>query len=165
MAGINKTAFPSRVGKIWLGVKQVLGLACVLVLFALIGLICADVVARYVINSPIRGAFELTEILLATLIFLALPLTTQAGEHIEVELIEGLKSKLLNSVAAVVSVLCTTGVFLVLAVELWQHAARLAERGQVTNSLELPISMIGYLAAASCASSALLLMLTATRRL
>ena len=60
---------------------------------ALIGLTCVDVVARYAFNSPVNGAYELTELLLASLIFLALPLTTAAGEHIEVELLDGLQEQ------------------------------------------------------------------------
>ncbi len=156
---------PSRIGKIWLGAKMLLGLACVLVLVSLIGLTCVDVVARYAFNSPVTGAYELTEILLATLIFLALPLTTQAKEHIEVELLDGMKNRFLASVSSVVATVSVAGVFSVISYELWLHAQKLAERGQVTDSLELPVAMVGFLAAASCAASALLIILTETRRL
>ena len=156
---------PSRIGRIWLGAKMLLGLACVLVLVSLIGLTCVDVVARYAFNSPVTGAYELTEILLATLIFLALPLTTQAKEHIEVELLDGMKNRFLASVSSVVATVSVAGVFSVISYELWLHAQKLAERGQVTDSLELPVAMVGFLAAASCAASALLIILTETRRL
>ncbi|MTI45290.1 TRAP-type C4-dicarboxylate transport system permease small subunit [Roseibium hamelinense] len=153
---------PSR---LWLGVKTILGLACVIVLFALMGLICVDVVARYFFNSPIRGAYELTEIFLAVLIFLALPLTTQARGHIEVELLNGLKSRFLDSLATVVAALSTIGVFAILSYVVWEHAEKLASRGTVTNSLELPLATIGYLAALSCALSAVLFFLQSLRRI
>ena len=81
---------PRRIDTIRRGAGFLLGLACLCVLAGLIGLTCVDVVARYAFNSPVNGAYELTELLLATLIFLALPLTTAAGEHIEVELLDGL---------------------------------------------------------------------------
>lgn len=156
---------PSRIATIWLGIKRILGLGCILVLFSLIGLTCVDVVARYAFNSPVRGAYELTEMLLATLIFLALPLTTQAKEHIEVELLDGMKSRFLKSLSSVIATISVATVFSVISYEVWLHTLKLAERGQVTDSLELPVAMVGFLAAVSCAASAILIVLTETRRL
>lgn len=132
---------------------NVLGMACLLVLFGLIGLTCVDVVARYVFNSPVAGAYELTELLLATLIFLALPLTTAAGEHIEVELLDGMKSRVLKRLGTLIAGVCTVGVFALVAVELVAHAEKLQRREQVTDSLEIPIHYIGWLGTASFAIS------------
>lgn len=151
------TTRPSRLASIWLGIKQTLGLACVLVLFALIGLICVDVVARYVFNRPVAGAYELTELMLATLIFLALPLTTQAREHIEVELLEGVRNRAFRSFSALAATAATALVFVTIAYQIWHHALRLQRYGQVTDSLEIPIYLIGFLGAASCLLSALVL--------
>ncbi len=135
--------------------NSLLGSACLLVLFALIGLTCVDVVARYVFNSPVAGAYELTELLLATLIFLALPLTTLAGEHIEVELLDGMKSRLLKRFGTMIAAVCTIGVFAFIAIELVEHAEKLQRREQVTDSLEIPLFIIGWLGAASFTVSAI----------
>lgn len=47
-----------------------------------------DVVARYVFNRPIRGAFEVTELLLLVLIFAGLPLVSYADEHVTMDFID-----------------------------------------------------------------------------
>ena len=49
-----------------------------------------DVVARYVFNRPIRGAFEVTELLLLVLIFAGLPLVSYADEHAVMDFIDRL---------------------------------------------------------------------------
>lgn len=149
------TRAPGRIAKIRRGAAFLLGLACLLVLAALIGLTCVDVIARYAFNRPVTGAYELTEILLATLIFLALPLTTAAGEHIEVELLDGLKSAFLKRLGTCAAALCTTGVFAVIAYKMLDHADKLARRGRVTDSLEIPLALVGWLGAASFGLSAL----------
>jgi len=159
-----QTEAPGRIARIRRGAAFLLGLACLCVLAALIGLTCIDVVARYAFNSPVTGAYELTEILLATLIFLALPLTTAAGEHIEVELLDGLKSSLLKRMGTIAAAVCTVGVFGAIALEMADHAEKLARRGRVTDSLEIPLSLVGWLGALSFATSALAALVFFTKR-
>jgi len=48
---------------------------------------CVDVVGRYLFNHPFAGAYELTQVLLGALVFVALPLTTGKGGHVEVDLL------------------------------------------------------------------------------
>lgn len=142
---------------------RTLGLLCGLLLTSLIALTCTDVVTRYWFNAPVNGAFELTELLLAALIFAALPLTTAAGQHVEVDLLAGLASRparrVMNGLAALVS-----GV--VLAVIAWRltlHGLRLFDDGAVTNSLALPLAPVAWLAALSCAASAVIALLRGFR--
>ncbi|WP_269581089.1 TRAP transporter small permease [Roseibium sp. Sym1] len=158
------TNAPGRIARIRRGAAFLLGLACLLVLAALIGLTCVDVIARYAFNSPVTGAYELTEILLATLIFLALPLTTAAGEHIEVELLDGMKSSILKRLGTMAAAICTIGVFAVIALEMADHAGKLARRGRVTDSLEIPLSLVGWLGAVSFGLSALAALYFFTKR-
>ena len=66
----------------------VLGIAASALLFALMSLTFVDVLARYVFNRPIRGAFEVTELLLLVLIFAGLPLVSHADEHVTMDFIE-----------------------------------------------------------------------------
>jgi TRAP-type C4-dicarboxylate transport system permease small subunit len=63
----------------------VLGIAASAILFAMMTLTFVDVVARYVFNRPISGAFEVTELLLLVLIFAGLPLVSHADEHVTME--------------------------------------------------------------------------------
>lgn len=57
---------------------------------AMMLLTVVDVVARYVFNRPLRGAFEVTELLLVVLIFAGLPLVSYAGEHAVMDFIDRL---------------------------------------------------------------------------
>ena len=50
----------------------------------------ADVVARYLFNRPLRGAFEVTELMLLVLIFAGLPLVSFADEHAVMDFIDRL---------------------------------------------------------------------------
>ena len=49
-----------------------------------------DVVARYVFSRPLRGAFEVTELMLLVLIFAGLPLVSFADEHAVMDFVDRL---------------------------------------------------------------------------
>ena len=57
-----------------------------LLIALMIGVTCIDVIGRYLLDRPFGGAYELTQILLAAQVFVALPLTTADGGHVEVDL-------------------------------------------------------------------------------
>jgi TRAP-type C4-dicarboxylate transport system permease small subunit len=71
-------------------VEAPLGVAASAILFAMMGLTFVDVVARYVFSRPIRGAFEVTELLLLVLIFAGLPLVSYADQHVTMDFIDRL---------------------------------------------------------------------------
>src|SRR5262245_10266467 len=68
----------------------VLGIAASALLMGMMLLTFADVVARYLLNRPIRGAFEVTELALLVLIFAGLPLVSHADEHVTMDFIDRL---------------------------------------------------------------------------
>ena len=61
--------------KAWFDVA--LGAAASLLLLVMMLLTFADVLGRYVFNTPLRGAFEITELALLSLIFAGLPLVSR----------------------------------------------------------------------------------------
>jgi TRAP-type C4-dicarboxylate transport system permease small subunit len=65
-----------------------LGVVASAVLFAMMGLTVVDVVARYLFNRPLRGAFEVTELMLLVLIFAGLPLVSFSDEHATMDFID-----------------------------------------------------------------------------
>ena len=71
-------------------VEGLLGVAASLILLAMMLLTFVDVVARYVLNRPVRGAFEVTELLLLVLIFAGLPLVSFTNEHALMDFIDRL---------------------------------------------------------------------------
>ena len=71
-------------------VEVILGAAASAILLALMLLTFVDVVARYGFNRPVRGAFEITELMLVVLIFAGLPLVSYADEHALMDFIDRL---------------------------------------------------------------------------
>jgi TRAP-type C4-dicarboxylate transport system permease small subunit len=67
-----------------------LGAGASAVLLAMMVLTVVDVVARYVFSRPLRGAFEVTELMLVVLIFAGLPLVSFADEHAVMDFVDRL---------------------------------------------------------------------------
>ena len=73
----------SAAARAWL--ERALGLIAGAVLFVMMMLTTVDVFGRYVLNKPVAGAFEVTEMMLAALIYCGLPLVSQRREHIVID--------------------------------------------------------------------------------
>src|SRR3990170_7338869 len=57
------------------------------VLLGLMGLVAFDVVMRYVLRIPFLGAYEMTEIAMALVVFLGLPYCAATGGHVAVDVL------------------------------------------------------------------------------
>jgi TRAP-type C4-dicarboxylate transport system permease small subunit len=71
-------------------VELLLGAGASAILMAMMLLTVVDVVARYAFNRPLRGAFEITELMLVVLIFAGLPLVSFTDEHAVMDFIDRL---------------------------------------------------------------------------
>lgn len=127
----------------WLGL--VLGATSATVLFLMMMITAVDVVGRYVFNKPLNGAFEITEMMLAALIYCGLPLVSQRREHIVIDTFDSLMSprvkRALDMLAEVVCSLILGGIGWLI----FRRAARVAEYGDTTNVLRLPLAPVAYL--------------------
>ena len=106
-------------------------------LTAMMLLTVADVTARAILGVPIRGTFELIELLLTGTFFVALPATFLRDDNIVVSLVDDLAPRRVPVLARFAAVLS----FAVLAAMTWQGmiAARDAyEFNDVTADLGLP---------------------------
>jgi len=75
--------------KPWLGrIERGVGLLLVLLLSAMVALTFTDVVGRRLFNTPVFGAHDLTEHLMALIIFAGLPLLTARRGHLSVDLFD-----------------------------------------------------------------------------
>src|SRR5213082_2010462 len=123
------TSQPAEVG-VWL--DRALGAAAAVLLFGLMMLTTADVIGRYIFNSPLRGAFEITELLLLVLIFAGLPLASRADEHVTLDFIDmmlGDGGRLL--LRRLIDLFC--GVLILgLAWRVWIKADKIAAYGDTT---------------------------------
>src|SRR5512141_3099317 len=101
---------PKRPWEAW--IDAVLGVAAAAILFVLMLITFADVVARYLFNFPLRGAFEVTELMLLVLIFAGLPLVSHADEHVTMDFIDHmLPETLLRALERAVHALCAAVLF------------------------------------------------------
>ena len=135
-------ASQSSDGGFWL--DRVLGAAAALLLFSLMSLTTVDVVGRYLFNRPLRGAFEITELLLLTLIFAGLPLASRAGEHVTLDFIDmvlGPKGRSL--IPRFVDFLCGL-IILGLAWRVWIKAGKIAAYADTTDVLRVPVAPFVY---------------------
>jgi TRAP-type C4-dicarboxylate transport system permease small subunit len=126
----------------------VLGIAASALLFGMMVLTFFDVVGRYLLNKPIRGAFEITELGLLVLIFAGLPLVSHADEHVTMDFIDRILPEPLVLVwIRVVHALCAAIMFF-LAWQVWLKADRIASYSDTTDVLRITIGPFVYFMAA-----------------
>ena len=129
-------------------VDAVLGIAASALLLAMMLLTFVDVVARYLFNRPIRGAFELTELTLLVLIFAGLPLVSHGDEHVTMDFIDRMLppravAGLIRAVHAIVAAL-----FFFLTWQMLIKANRIAGYGDTTDVLRILVGPFVYFMAA-----------------
>ena len=138
------------------GIERLLRGILALVLFSMMALVFVDVIARYVFNDPIPGAFEITQLLMGLLVFSGLPLASRAGQHITISLMDGLfhgRARVLRR-AAIETL--SGAALLGLAWLLWRDAEKARGWGDYTAFLEIPLHPVLYFIALMSLLAALL---------
>lgn len=133
-------------------------------LFGMMAVTAVDVFGRYLFNSPLQGGYELTQLLMISLVFAALPSVTRRGEHITV----GLFEKMFRGRARVVRDTIIALVVMIgsayLAWRLYILAGRFSGFGDTTATSRIPIAPFAYGGALSmglCAVASLMLTIEA----
>jgi TRAP-type C4-dicarboxylate transport system permease small subunit len=122
-----------------------------MLLFMMMVLTFADVVARYLINWPIRGGFEITELTLLVLIFAGLPLVSHADEHVTMDFIDRLlPPRARDTWIRVMHGICAAIMFF-LAWQVWIKATRIASYSDTTDVLRITLGPFVYFMAAMIA--------------
>ena len=125
-------------------IDAVLGVAASVLLLGMMVLTFADVVARYLLNRPIRGVFEVTELALLVLIFAGLPLVSHADEHVTMDFIDRiLPAALLRALVRVVHAACAALMFF-LTWQVWIKAGKIAGYGDTTDVLRITVGPFVY---------------------
>ncbi|MEM8551245.1 MAG: TRAP transporter small permease [Pseudomonadota bacterium] len=101
-----------------------------------------DVAGRYFFNSPLFGAFEVTEITMGLIVFAALPLAVVRREMIVVSVISDHYPAILRRIVEGVGLLIGAGLFGFMAWRLWVYGERLWRFGEVTLELRVPKGLI-----------------------
>jgi len=133
----------------------VLGIAASILLAGMMVLTFADVVARYLLNRPIRGGFEITELALLVLIFAGLPLVSHADEHVTMDFIDRLlPASWVNAWARMIHAVCAAIMFF-LTWQVWIKAGRIAGYGDTTDVLRILVGPFVYFMVAMIALTGL----------
>lgn len=125
-------------------------------LFALMLLTTADVAGRFFFNSPILGTVELTQLMLAALVFLSLPVVCWREEHVSVDLLDAVFPARLIWLRQLLVNLIVTAALWVMAGRVWALGVRAFEWGDVTEFLRIPVGYLITLIAVMLGLSALL---------
>lgn len=141
----------------WLG-----GVAAIL-LFAMMVLTIVDVVSRYFFNAPILGATELTQIMLASLVFAGLPSVTARNEHVTIDLLDHLIPNNVHRLLGICAHWLSATILAAMAYVVIQHAGKTASSKLQTEILEIPMAPFAYFFGAMCGVASLILVLKVLR--
>lgn len=125
-------------------------------LFAMMLITLVDVTGRGLFDSPLPAAFELTELGMGLIVFLALPLVGLKGRHVVVDLMTSLFKGPLGRLRLIVVQVLAAGVLAVLAWRLAVKAADLAAYGGKTVFLQIPLAPLAWVMCAGAGLAAAL---------
>ena len=115
------------------------------VLFVMMMITAVDVAGRYLFSKPLAGGFELTEMMLAALIYCGLPLVSKRREHIVIDTFDTFMSKRVKRGLDILADIVCTVALAGLSWLLFRRALRVAEYGDTTSVLTLPLAPVAYL--------------------
>ena len=130
-------------------------LLCSTALFSIMALTFFDVIGRKLASRSIPGSFEVTELLMVVVIFAALPLVSQRGEHVMFDSFDAVTPAwVLTIQKAVVSGLCGIAM-LGLGWLMWNTGNQFVESGETTAQLKLLKAPFVYGMGVMCALTGL----------
>lgn len=138
--------------------ERVLAYTAALFMFAMMAVTLIDVVGRWLFSAPLMGGFEITELLLASIIFLGLPMVTAANAHVDVDLMDSAVPGFLKPIQDIIICLVNLLSLSVLSWMLWKLAVRMHEYEDATSILQIPFSGLVVLMAICASMSALALL-------
>lgn len=137
--------------------KKLLELLCGLLsgtaLFAIMALTFADVLGRKLAGNSITGSLELTELLMVVVIFGALPLVSERGEHVEFDSLDPYLPVWLRKLQGVVVHLLCAAVLLGLGWLMWRTGGQFLETQETTAQLKILKAPFLYGMAVLCAAT------------
>lgn len=122
-------------------------------LLAMVALNVVDVGLRSGLNAPIFGTYEVIELLLAAVAFLAIPETFLRRQHITIELIDQVVPARVVDVLRALGTLAALVFVGLLTYHMIQPALDLVEFNEVTVDLHMPVIWKGSLILAGVALS------------
>ncbi|MFC7703697.1 TRAP transporter small permease [Plastorhodobacter daqingensis] len=128
--------------------------AAALLLFLMMVMTFVDVTGRYLLNQPLGFAFEMTQIMMAAMVFCALPSVTLRDEHVTAGLFDTLfRGRLRVARDALIAGVVAFGCGF-LAWRLSFLAERFMTFGDRTSALRFPVGIVAWLGVACLGAAA-----------
>jgi TRAP-type C4-dicarboxylate transport system permease small subunit len=122
-----------------------LGVVGAVVLFGMMMLTFVDVIMRYGFNASLRGAFEITELMMVILIYAGLPIVSRNDLHVTTDLIDRvLSQRVRRALDTVMHSICALVLFGA-AWLVWLKAVRTAQLRDTTAALQIGLAPYVYL--------------------
>lgn len=128
------------------------------ILAVMMFLLAADVIGRYFFNRPVLGSIEITEFMMATMVFLGLAYTQMHKGHINVDVLIGRLSPRAQAVLSSITTFATLGVFALISWRCVVHAGLLKVGQYISPTWYIPLYPFLYVAAAGAAVICLVLL-------
>lgn len=136
-----------------------------IILFVIMMVTIVDVAGRDLFNAPLPGAFEMTQLLMAALIYAGLPSVSRQESHITIDLLDSVTPSVLVRTRQILVNLLGGGCMAVIAWRLWVLAEKIRDYGDVTEYLRVPRAPIIYLMCALSAVAAIVMIANVFRYL
>ncbi|MDW3182765.1 TRAP transporter small permease [Roseobacter sp.] len=141
--------------------RIVIACICAVCLIAMMCLTVADVLGRYIMNAPVPGAAELTELLLAAVVFLGLPAASIDNDHIAVDVLTSRFSETRARLLEIVISFVSASVLTVVGWRIWIVGQQIAGYSGTTPTLKMPLAPVAYGSAILCVIAAMVTLVLA----
>lgn len=137
------------------GALYSVGLVC---LVAMMFLTMSDVILRYVFTTPITGAYDLTELMMAIAIVFGVAHCGFLREHVKVDLVLERFPKRVQAIIDSVTSFIGLGLFVMISWQIFAYAKTLIDSGLATNILKVPVFPFVGIVGFGCALYTLVLL-------
>ena len=132
------------------------GAMCAAALFAIMALTFFDVIGRKAVSQSIPGAFEITELLMVMVIFAALPLVSERGEHVVFDSLDSYLPDWFGKLQQAFIHMVCGATMLALAYLMWRTGNQFAQNGDVSAQLHIAKAPFIYGMSIFCAITGVL---------
>lgn len=136
-------------------IRRLVETVIALFLLAMVVLTFADVIGRRIFGTPIYGSNDITEHLMALVVFSGLPLVTAAGAHLTIDMLDKLMAQPSMAWWRVVIAALVVATLALMAWLFVRHGVNATQISEVSQALRIPRGALYFFMAASCALSAL----------
>ena len=120
-------------------INRMMSFTGMLVLFLMMLLTTADVIGRYLFNKPVQGTFELTEIMLVTIVFSSMAFCQFSKGHISVDILVRHFPQKTQRIIDTFNYLATLVVLILISWMSFKNGVEVMNSKDMTMILEIPI--------------------------